>query len=106
MLYELRQYTAQEGQRDALVKMMEEEVIPFQVKQGMVILASFVAEEDPDGYVWIRRFKDEAERVKLYAAVYESDYWKTDVAPRIGPLLKRDQINVRRLVPTAKSPLQ
>ena len=106
MLYELRQYTAQEGQRDALVKMMEEEVIPFQVKQGMVILASFVGEDGPDNYVWIRRFKDEAERKALYAAVYESDFWKNDVGPRIGPLLKRDQINVTRLTPTAKSPLQ
>ncbi len=106
MLYELRQYTAQPGQRDALVKMMEEEVIPFQVKQGMVILASFVGEDEPDGYVWVRRFKDEDERAKLYAAVYESDYWKNDVGPRIGPLLNRETIKVKRLTPTSKSPLQ
>ena len=106
MLYELRQYTATTGNRDALVKMMEEEVIPFQVKQGMVILGSFVGEEDPDAYVWIRRFKNEDERKALYASVYESSYWKDDVGPRIGPLLHRETIKVTRLTPTAKSPLQ
>jgi hypothetical protein len=30
------------GQRDNWVKCMEEEIIPFQVKLGMVILGSFV----------------------------------------------------------------
>jgi hypothetical protein len=106
MLYELRQYTTQPGKRDALVKIMEEEIIPFQVKAGMVILGSFVAEENPDAYVWVRRFKDEEERKQLYTAVYESDYWKNDIGPRVVPLLLLESINVTRLIPTAKSPLQ
>ena len=106
MLFELRQYTAQPGRRADLVKMMEDEVIPFQVKQGMVILGSFTGEDKDDNYVWIRRFKDEDERKALYAAVYESDFWKNDIGPRIGPLLIRETINVTRLTPTAKSPLQ
>jgi hypothetical protein len=106
MLYELRLYTAAPGKRDDLVKIKEEEIIPFQVKCGMVILGSFVAEENPDAYVWVRRFKDEEERRHLYAAVYESDHWKNDVGPRGGPLLLRESINVTRLIPTAKSPLQ
>jgi hypothetical protein len=41
MLNELRQYQATPGNRDALVKMMEEEIIPFQVSKGMVILGCF-----------------------------------------------------------------
>jgi hypothetical protein len=49
---------------------MEEEIIPFQVKMGMVILGSFVGEEDQSVYVWIRRFESEAERKRLYDAVY------------------------------------
>ena len=45
MFFELRQYTATPGSRDALVKIMEDDVIPFQTKCGMVILGSFVGEE-------------------------------------------------------------
>ena len=106
MFFELRHYTATEGNRDALVKMMEEEVIPFQTKAGMVILGSFVAEENSDGYFWIRRFRSEAEREKLYAEVYQSDTWKNDIGPRIGPLIQREKIDVKRIVATPRSPMQ
>lgn len=106
MLFELRQYQATPGNRAGLVKMMEEEVIPFQVSKGMVILGSFVGEADEDTYVWIRRFVDETERAALYEAVYQSDHWKLDIGPRIAPLLIREAIKVTRLAPTPKSPLQ
>ena len=62
---------------------MEEEIIPFQVKMGMVILGSFVGEEDQSVYVWIRRFENEGERKRLYDAVYQSDYWKNEISPRV-----------------------
>ena len=103
MFFELRQYYAQPGKRDALVAMMEDEIIPFQVGKGMVIVGSFVDEQDADGYVWIRRFHSEDERKAQYAAVYESDFWKNDIAPRIPEVLIRERINVRRLEPTSRS---
>jgi quinol monooxygenase YgiN len=103
MLIELRQYRTEPGQRDRLVAVMEEDVIPFQSSKGMVIVGSFVAEEDPDAYVWIRRFDDEAQRVAQYAAVYESDHWKTQIAPKFAGVLVRESINVTRLVPTPRS---
>ncbi len=106
MLFELRQYHIRPGCREAWVRLMEDEVIPFQVAQGMVILGSFVGEDDESVYVWIRRFADEDERKRLYAAVYESDHWKTNIGPRIPELMDREQIRVTRLTPTPKSPLQ
>lgn len=106
MLFELRQYTTRPGQRENWVRCMEEEVIPFQVSKGMVILGSFVAEDDDSTYVWIRRFKDEAERERLYEAVYQSDHWKNVIAPKVGELIDREQIKVRRLNPTPKSAIQ
>ena len=103
MLFELRQYTIRPGQRDRWVRFMEEEIIPFQVKQGMVIVGSFVGETDEAVYVWIRRFADEAERERLYQAVYESDTWKTVIGPQVPEMIDREQIRVTRLVPTPKS---
>lgn len=104
--YELRQYKVRPGQMDAWLKCMEEEIIPFQVAQGMVICGSFRGEEDDSVYCWLRRFESEAQREALYAAVYESDAWKNDFAPRLPAMLDREAMVVTRIVPTRMSPLQ
>jgi hypothetical protein len=103
MFFELRQYRLNPGQRERWVKFMEEVIIPFQVSKGMVIVGSFVAQEDPDLYVWIRRFESEEEREQLYKAVYESDYWKNVVRPQAGEMLDPKNIQVIRLEATPKS---
>jgi NIPSNAP len=105
MLYELRQYRSKPGRRADLARVMDEVVIPFQSSKGMVIVASFVAEEEEDLYVWIRRFADEADRVKLYEAVYQSDEWKNVLAPQVGELLDRERMLITRLNPTPRSVL-
>lgn len=74
--YELRQYKVRPGKMDAWVKIMEEEIIPFQVSKGMVITGSFRGETDETHYVWIRRFDNEAQREALYKAVYDTDHWR------------------------------
>jgi len=66
---ELRQYGIRPGQQKAFVQVMEQDVIPFQAVRGMVILGSFTGEQDESVSVWIRRFKNEAERERLYKAV-------------------------------------
>ncbi len=106
MLFELRSYQTHPGRRAEWVTMMEEEIIPFQASKGMVIVGSFIDEEDDDAYVWIRRFDDEDHRVKLYADVYQSATWKDDIGPRIPELLQRELIKVRRLIPTPTSVLR
>lgn len=106
MLFELRQYEIQPGTQAEWVRLMEEEVIPFQVAQGMVILGSFVGEDDETKYVWIRRFDSEEERERLYEAVYGSDHWRDQIAPQIAPILVREKINVTRLTPTPRSPIR
>jgi NIPSNAP len=101
--YELRQYKVLPGQMDGWVQMMEQEIIPFQVAQGMVITGSFRGEKDDSVYVWLRRFESEAEREALYKAVYESDHWKNNIGPRITDYLDRSGIVVTRIVATPKS---
>lgn len=55
MFFELRQYRIKDGQRDRWVKLMEETVIPFQISKGVVVIGSFIAQEEEDLYVWTRR---------------------------------------------------
>lgn len=105
MLIELREYTVQPGKRDEWVKMMEEEIIPFQIQNGIAVLGSFIAENNDDTYIWMRRFDDEADRVKKYAAVYESDHWKNVLLPKVVGLVFREKHRITRLVPTHLSPI-
>jgi NIPSNAP len=101
--YELRQYKVLPGKMDEWVKIMEEEIIPFQTSKGMVICGSFRDEMDDSAYVWLRRFESEAQREELYKAVYDSDHWKTAIAPRVPACLDRGAMVVTRIVPTPKS---
>lgn len=103
MLFELRQYRMKPGQQQRWVQLMDEKIIPFQISKGMVIVASFVGEEDDSQYVWIRRFDSEEERARLYKAVYESDFWKNEIAPHVGDLIDRSQTVITRLTPTPMS---
>ena len=104
--YELRQYKVLNGQMENWLKVMQEEIIPFQVANGMVIAGSFRGEEDESVYVWIRRFENEEKRDELYSAVYESEVWKNDISPRLSTMLDRDAMVVTRLSPTKLSILQ
>jgi hypothetical protein len=104
--YELRQYKVQPGKMNEWLKIMEEEIIPFQVSKGMVICGSFRGETDDSVYVWIRRFESEAQRETLYKAVYDSDHWKNNIAPSIPNLLDRSAMVVTRIIPTTRSTMQ
>ena len=49
--WELRQYEIRPGKMDKWLEIMEDVIIPFPVKQGMVIAGSFRGEEDDFVYV-------------------------------------------------------
>ena len=106
MFYELRQYRTKPGQRENWVNYMEEVIMPFQISKGMVIAGSFVGEEEEDLYIWMRRFVSEEERIRLYEAVYESDTWKNEIAPKVPEMLQRDKSVITRIEATPKSVLQ
>jgi hypothetical protein len=42
----------------------------------------------------------------LYAAVYESDEWKTTIQPKAAACLVRGANIISRVVPTPRSPIQ
>lgn len=57
MLFELRQFRIKDGKRERWVRLIEEKIIPFQISKGIIVIASFVAVDEPDLYIWIRRLK-------------------------------------------------
>ena len=106
MFFELRQYRVRDGQRENWVKLMEDKIIPFHIAQGMVVIGSFVGEQEDDLYVWIRLFESEEQRIALYEKVHQSDYWQNDIAPLVGDMLDRERTQVTRLEATPKSVIQ
>jgi hypothetical protein len=105
MFFELRQYRIKKGKMKRWVKYMDEVLIPFQISQGMVVVGTFVGEEEGDLYVWIRRFESEQERKRLYKKVYESETWNKQIKPEVDKMLDRESMIVTRLLPTPKSVL-
>lgn len=55
---------------------------------------------------WIRRFKNEKERERLYKKVYQSKEWTESIGPRVSEYLDRTKIGVKRIVATPKSVIQ
>ena len=106
MLFELRRYEIRAGRRAEWVDFMEDVIIPFQTTKGVVVCGSFISETEPDVYYWLRRFDDEAERARLYVAVYEDPLWLERIKPTIDELLDRDSMQVTRLNPTPLSVLR
>ncbi len=106
MIYELRQYTVKKGKMKEWLKIMEEDVVPFQASQGMVIPACFTVPKQKDRFIWLRRFRSEAERKKQYRKVYESDQWKNVIQPKIDKVLDIPAIVVTDLAPLPYSMLQ
>lgn len=102
---EIRQYRAQPGKRDELVKIMEDVIVPFQESLGVNILGTFRSDDDADLFVWIRRFDSEEQRIEQYEAMYQCDEWKHNIGPLLPALMELDTMDVRRVVPTAGSSL-
>jgi len=106
MLYELRNYRVKQGKMKQWLILMEKEIMPFQVSQGMVVPACFTAVKDKNLFLWLRRFKNEGQRKKLYRKVYESDHWKSVLQPKIDKVLDTSSIVVTDILPAPFSVLQ
>lgn len=103
MVFELRQYRCQPGKRDEFVRYMNETLIPFQVSKGVVVVGSFIDREDPEGYVWIRRFDSEEDRDRIYGEIYGSDRWKSELLPAVREMVRREESVISQLHPTPGS---
>jgi hypothetical protein len=102
--YEIRRETALPGRGRELARWMEEHVIPLHQAGGMTVVGSFVDADDPDAFVWIRRFRDDEDRRATVERVHRDPAFETSVGARARELLAGDAVTVR-LVPTAGSGL-
>ena len=105
ILYELREYRIKGGCLARWVEVMESLVIPFQQEVGMEVVGSFVVVDEEDLYIWIRWFKDEVERKRLYDLVYGSHYCKETARLAMGEMLLREAKREVLMVPTGSSHL-
>jgi len=103
MFFELRQYRIFPGKRDEWVRFMEEIIIPGQMAKGIVIVGSFVGQEEDDLYVWIRRYESDEQRMALEKAYYGTDEWENELLPRAREMNDFSRMVVTRIEATPKS---
>ena len=101
--FELRDYRIKDGKRDRWAKWMGDAVIPFQIERGMIIIGSWIDRDQPDRYVWMRRFESEEQHEALRKAVYEDPRWASEFRPHIDEMLDRLRMVVTRLEATPQS---
>ncbi len=106
MFFELRQYRIFPGKMAEWVKFMEEVIIPGQAAKGMVIVGSFVGQQEDDLYVWIRRFESDEQRKALDDAFYNTDEWRNELKPIAQEMNDFSRMVVTRLAATPKSVIQ
>ncbi len=95
--YELRQYHVRPGKMDEWVRIMEEEIIPFQVSKGMVICGSYRGETDESAYVWIRRFEQRGRARRPVQGGLRDRALEDQDRPRVPECLDRDKMVITRL---------
>ena len=95
-LFEIRHYQIKDGAMAEWISFMEDRIVPFIVSKGMVVTAMFESDEDPNAFIWIRRFDDERHREQLYKARF---------ATRPDQLSQKDQRR-NSSKPTNNSPSQ
>ena len=69
----------------------------------MTIIGSWVGRDQPDRYVWMRRFASEGQHEALRKAVYEDPRWAAEFRPHIEQMLDRPRMVVTRLEATSWS---
>ena len=103
--YEIRRERLKPGAHDEFVRLMDEEVIPLHKSVGMDVVGSFVDPTQMDVFIWMRRFRSDAERATQVAAVHATDLWRASLSSRVRDLVLLEQSSVERLIPTAASRL-
>ena len=93
---ELRQYTLRRGQRETLIELFENKFIEPQNAAGATVIGTFRDLDDPDRFVWIRGFKDMADRQAALEAFYQDPVWLANRSAAAATMVDTDNVLLLR----------
>lgn len=92
MIVELRTYRTKPGQRARLLDIFRAKTMPEHARLGMPIVGPFLSIDDPDIFVFMRRFRDAATRDAMKAGFYEGALWKNELEGVMMPMLETYEV--------------
>ena len=105
MVLEVRIYRIAPGRRDEFADFYDRLALPAQRAAGLDVLGQFVAVDDPDTFVWLRRFDSVEERDRAWADFYSSRVWVEELSPIADELIV-DTARSLLVSPTPASAIQ
>lgn len=95
-IVELRQYTLNPGQRDAMIDLFDREFVETQEAHGMRVLGQFRDLDQPDLFVWLRGFADMDSRRRALEAFYGGPVWAAHRAAANATMIDSDNVLLLR----------
>ncbi|MGH8980227.1 MAG: NIPSNAP family protein [Acidimicrobiales bacterium] len=76
---EFRTYTAQPGERAAVIELLEDRFFAEMERLGIKVLGCYPSLEDETTFVWLRAFPDAAAHEQLAKELYGGALWKEEL---------------------------
>lgn len=92
MLIEIRTYVLKVGMGQIFHDLETQSAIPLHTAWGIRVLFHGPSALDPDTYLLIRAFDDEAQMDAQLQAFYDSDDWRADLRQKIIDCIDRDLV--------------
>jgi quinol monooxygenase YgiN len=89
---ELRRYRLHPGARETLIDLFDREFLETQDAAGMSVLAQFRDLDDPDAFVWLRRFEDLPRRAEALRSFYTGPVWARHRDAANGTMVNSDNV--------------
>jgi quinol monooxygenase YgiN len=89
---ELRRYRLHRGSRETLIDLFDREFLETQDTAGMSVLAQFRDLDDPDAFVWLRRFEDLPSRAEALRRFYTGPVWARHRDAANGTMVNSDNV--------------
>lgn len=93
---ELRRYRLHPDTRETLIELFDREFLETQDAVGMSVLAQFRALDDPDAFVWLRRFDGLPQRAEALRNFYTGPVWAQHCDAANGTMVNSDNVLMLR----------
>ena len=101
---ELRRYRLHPGARETLIDLFDREFLETQDAAGMSVLAQFRDLDDPDAFVWFRRFEDLPSRAEALRGFYTGPVWARHRDAANGTMVNSDNVLMLKPLGDAELP--